>query len=261
MFAPVIAAPRTNQVLRSTDSPTFAGLTLTGSISATSFVANGATLPAPGGFYLPAAGIPGVVANNSRGLLIVNAGGSANLELGSAGVNLLSGATLTWSASATDTGGTGDTILSRDAANTLAQKNGNADQLTRRYAMNGGYWERGSASELVTIAAAATTDTTGNLLPANAIIEAIVLRVTTVIPTAATFTVGDATIAARFATGIAVAANTTAVGLTHVDQTGTSGPKQVAAAKVRITPNLTPGAATGVVRITVFYRSFTPATS
>jgi len=119
----------------------------------------------------------------------------------------------------------------------------------------------GSASELLTIANAASTDTTATLLPANSVIEAVVVRVTTVIPTATTFAVGDATIAARFATGISVAANTTAVGLTHVDQTGTSGPKQVAAAKVRITPNGTPAAATGVVRITVFYRQYVAPTS
>lgn len=121
---------------------------------------------------------------------------------------------------------------------------------------NAAEWIHGSASELLTIAAAATTDTTANLLPANAIIEAVVVRVTTVIPTAATFSVGDATTAARFATGVAVAATTTAVGLTHVDQTGAAGPKQTAAAKIRITPNAVPGAATGVVRITVFYRQF-----
>lgn len=126
---------------------------------------------------------------------------------------------------------------------------------------NGAQWIHGQSSELLTIAAAATTDTTGNLLPANSVIEAVVVRVTTIIPTAATFTVGDATTAARFATGVAVAANTTAVGMTQVDQTGAGGPKQTAAAKVRVTPNLTPGTATGVVRITVFYRQFVPPTS
>lgn len=201
------------------------------------------------GFWSPAAG------QWRFGDVIAFDGGAVALRLGSTmalawgNASLLSNVTLN------------DLFLSRDAANTLAQKNGNADQFQRQYGMNNGYWERGSASELLTIAAAATTDTTGNLLPANAIIEAVNVRVTTVIPTAATFTVGDATIAARFATGVAVAAGTTAVGLTHVDQTGTSGPKQTAAAKVRITPNLVPGAATGVVRITVFYRSFVAPTS
>jgi hypothetical protein len=129
---------------------------------------------------------------------------------------------------------------------------------------NAGQWVQGQISELLTIAAAATTDTTANLLPANSIIEAVIIRVVTIIPTAATFNVGDATTAARFATGIAVAANTTAVGLTHMSGASTTlanGPSQAAAAKIRITPNLTPGAATGVVRLTVFYRTFVPPTS
>jgi hypothetical protein len=124
------------------------------------------------------------------------------------------------------------------------------------YPANGEQWKYRWASEEITIAAAANTDSTADLLPANSIIEAVVARVTTVIPTAATFTIGDPTTAARFATGVAVAAGTTAVGLIHSDQTGAGGPKQVAAAKVRITPNLSPAAATGKVRITVFYRTF-----
>lgn len=160
-------------------------------------------------------------------------------------------------------GTAGDLVLVRDAANTLARKNGNADQFNRLYGANGGYWEQGVNSELLTIAAAATTDTTGNLLPANAVIEAVVVRVTTVIPTAATFTVGDATTAARFATGVAVAADTTAVGLSHrqPDVAAAAGPVQTTAAKVRITPNSSPAAATGVVRIEVFFSRFVPPTS
>jgi len=155
------------------------------------------------------------------------------------------------------------TMLSEDAANTSAQKNANADQFSRLYGANGGYWERGVNSELLTIAAAATTDTTGNLLPANAIIEAVVVRVTTIIPTAATFTVGDATTAARFATGVSVAADTTAVGLLHrnPDVAAAAGPVQTTAAKIRITPNAQPAAATGVVRIEVFFSRFVAPTS
>ncbi len=128
---------------------------------------------------------------------------------------------------------------------------------------NGQYWQRGEINELLTIAAATSTDTVGNLLPANSIIRAVVVRVTTAIPTAATFTVGDATTPARFATGVAVAANTTAVGLLHMDPTNTSaaGPVQTSAVKIRITPNATPGAATGVVRISVFFDTFVAPTS
>jgi hypothetical protein len=125
----------------------------------------------------------------------------------------------------------------------------------------GGSWVRGEATELVVIAAAATTDTVGNLLPANSVIRAVAVRVTVLIPTAATFKVGDATTDTRFATGVLVAAGTTNVGLTHVDQTGAPGPIQAAAAKVRITPNLTPGAATGRVRVTVYFDTFVAPTS
>jgi hypothetical protein len=129
---------------------------------------------------------------------------------------------------------------------------------------NGAQRVQGVATELVTIAAAATTDTSANLLPANSIIDAVTVRVTTLIPTAATFTVGDATQAARFATGVAVAAGTTAVGLLQNDPTvatGNLGPVQTSAAKIRITPNSSPADATGRVRVTVFYRQFVAPTS
>jgi hypothetical protein len=160
-------------------------------------------------------------------------------------------------------GTSSDATLVRDGVGILAIKAGVTDQFFRLYGANGGYWERGVSSELLTIAAAASTDTTGNLLPANAIIEAVTVRVITVIPTAATFTVGDAATPARFATGVAVAADTTAVGLLQRNpaDADAAGPVQASAAKVRITPNLQPGAATGVIRISVFYSRFVPPTS
>lgn len=126
-----------------------------------------------------------------------------------------------------------------------------------RNSASGAQASSGVSTELVTIAASASTDTTANLLPADAYIEAVTVNVVTAIPTAATFDVGDAVTAGRFATGVAVAAGTKAVGLTHTDQTGAAGPKQTTAAKVRITPNATPAAATGVVRVDVFWRFYT----
>jgi hypothetical protein len=129
---------------------------------------------------------------------------------------------------------------------------------------NGATWQRCSVSELLTIAAAATTDTAANLLPADAIIEAVVVRTVVIIPTAATYTVGDPTQAARFATGVSTAAGSTAVGILHWNPTvaaDTLGPRQTAAAVIRITPNAVPGAATGQVRITVFYTKFVAPTS
>lgn len=101
----------------------------------------------------------------------------------------------------------------------------------------------------MTIAAAASSDSANtSILPANSLIGLVLGRVTTVIPTAATFNVGDATTAARFASSVAVAATTTFVGMNHWFgnvTTTAAGPTQAANAAVRITPNLTPGAATG----------------
>ncbi len=110
--------------------------------------------------------------------------------------------------------------------------------------------------EQTTIAAAATTDTT-ILLPAEAIILAVPVRVTTVIPTAATFTVGDSGSAARFNTGanVSTALNTTNAG------TKAGAYYNATATAVRLTPNLTPAANTGRVRVTIYYLDCTPPTS
>lgn len=130
--------------------------------------------------------------------------------------------------------------------------------------LNNGYWEQGINTEELTIAAAASTDSVANLLPADSIIQAVCVRVTALFPTAATFTVGDAADADRFASGVSVAAGTTAVGLLHMQggiAADASGPVQTAAAAVRITPNLAPAAATGKVRIDVYYSKFVAAAS
>ena len=177
-------------------------------------------------------------------------------------VKLGSGTTLEWSAGAAIGANGSDLFLFRDgAANTLAQKNGNADQLDRLYAMNSGYWEKGSASELLNLSTSGTTtDTTANLLPANSIIEAVTARVTTTITTATSWQLGDPTTAGRFtAANATMTAGTTDVGLVHIDVAGAGGPRQTAAAKVRVTTVGTPGA--GVVRITVYFRRFVPPTS
>lgn len=128
---------------------------------------------------------------------------------------------------------------------------------------NGESWTSGSNTEILSVSTSATTDTTGSLLPANSEIKAVVVRVLQAIPTAATFTVGDPTTAARFATGVSVAANTTAVGILQIGSTGVtaSTPIQSAAAKVRITPNAAPGTSTGQLRITVFFETFVAPTS
>ena len=112
-------------------------------------------------------------------------------------------------------------------------------------------------SETMTLSTSgATTDSAEYLLPANAVILAVTATVLTTITGSgvSAFTVGDSAVAARFATGIALTAGTTAVGITHmtgVISATNAGPTQASAAKLRITA--TGGtAATGVVRVTVF---------
>jgi len=119
-------------------------------------------------------------------------------------------------------------------------------------------------SEVVTLSTTgATTDSTEYLLPANSIIDTVTVTVLTAITGSgvSAFTVGDSNVAARFSTGLALTAGTTAVGLTHQLANTTAanaGPGNVSALKVRITA--TGGtAATGVVRVTVFGRTGRPA--
>ena len=121
---------------------------------------------------------------------------------------------------------------------------------------NGQLLKIGVLEELTTIAAAATTSTTIQI-PAGAIVLAVSVRVTTVIPTAASMTVGDGTTAAKFNTGsnIAVAAGTTDVG------TKAGAVYYASATSIVFTPNATPSGATGRVRTTIFYIQVTPPTA
>ena len=119
-------------------------------------------------------------------------------------------------------------------------------------------------SEVMTISTAgATTDSTEYLLPANSIIDIVTATVLTAIAGggASSFGAGDSNVAARFMTGIALTAGTTAVGVTHQLANTTAanaGPGNASALKVRIT--VAGGTPTsGVVRITVFGRTGRPA--
>lgn len=112
-----------------------------------------------------------------------------------------------------------------------------------------------SLTELTTIAAAATTDTTIQM-PAGAIILSVTVRVTTAIPTATNFTVGDSGSAARFSTAaVSSALNSTDAG------TKAGAYYNASALAVRITPDATPAANTGRVRVTINYLLATPPTS
>lgn len=122
--------------------------------------------------------------------------------------------------------------------------------------LNGQITTMAMLSELTTIAAAATTDTAIQI-PANAVVLAVSVRVTVVIPTAATFTVTGTTSATAFQTGASVstAATTTDAGTKSCPFLNTT------AQTIRITPNAQPAANTGRVRTTIHYYTVTPPTS
>jgi hypothetical protein len=111
----------------------------------------------------------------------------------------------------------------------------------------------------------ATTETGKNCLPANAIIDAVVYRITTTITNVASFTIGDGMTAGRFCgTQSTLTAGTTGTCFVQADQTGAAGPRQTFAAKVRWTGtggtgSGTPGA--GAIRLITYYHTWTPPTS
>lgn len=133
------------------------------------------------------------------------------------------------------------------------------------YTPNGAQWISGSLTELLTLSTSGlTTQTVGNLLPANAIIQAVVCRVTTALTATTNWAVGDSTTTSRFSSPNAtLTLGTTSVGLNHQQggvSTNAAGPVQSAAAKVQVTcTGSNPGA--GVIRITVFYTQFVAPTS
>ncbi len=111
---------------------------------------------------------------------------------------------------------------------------------------------------ITTLATGATTTNTAlNCLPANAIIDAVVYRITTTISTAANFTIGDAGTANRFCTTQSkLTAGTTGI---CIAQSGSSAAIQNAAAAVRVTTNTNPGA--GAIRLIVYYHTWTAPAS
>lgn len=122
----------------------------------------------------------------------------------------------------------------------------------------------GQLSELVTLnTGGTTTDSVANLLPVGAIILGVTARITTTITTAANWSLGDATTAARFmAANSTLTAGTTAIGMQHMQgsvATDAAGMVQTAAAKLRVTTNANPGA--GVIRIVVNYVQFVAPTT
>lgn len=122
-------------------------------------------------------------------------------------------------------------------------------------ATNGQACEIKTLTELLTIAAAATSTTTIQM-PANSIILAVPVRVTTAVTCTSTFTVGDAGSATRFSTAaVSKAVNSTDKG------TAAGAYYNATARGIVITPDTTPSDATGRVRVTIYYIECTPPTS
>lgn len=133
-----------------------------------------------------------------------------------------------------------------------------------RQTANGAQYIEGQISEEITLSTGGTTtDSAADLLPANAIIQHIVARVTATIATATDWKLGDSAQAARFhAVTTDLVLGTTKVAKEHLQPIVASndlGPIQGAAAKLRVTTTGTPSA--GKIRITVFYKQAVVPTS
>jgi hypothetical protein len=121
---------------------------------------------------------------------------------------------------------------------------------TFTFSTHGGGVQLAAWEELLTVAAAATTDTT-TTIPANSMVLSVGVYVVTAIPTATTFQIGVSGAANRYnpsGAGISTAAGT------HAHNSGqTTITAYTAATAIRLTPNATPAAATGQVRVQVVY--------
>jgi hypothetical protein len=136
-------------------------------------------------------------------------------------------------------------------------------EILQETAANGAVCKRGYNTELITIAAAASSDSSANLLPTNSIIEGVVYYVSVQPPGTSTMNIGNALATTRFATGVSTAVGG-GVANAHMSgsvATDANGPTQTTNAKIRITPNATPSDASGRVRVTVWYRTYVPPTS
>lgn len=175
-------------------------------------------------------------------------------RLGSAGV-------ISWSSTG-QYSGTNDIGIVRNAAGVLEVNSGTAgtyrDTIARASyvapsSANGQSLGIKCLTELTTIAAAATTDTTIQM-PAGAIVLGVQVRNTVAVTCTTSYAVGDSGNASRFSAAIAKAVNTTASLLV-------APYLNASALSVRITPDTTPSDATGRVRVTIYYWQATDTTS
>ena len=198
------------------------------------------------GFMWNASGNIGIVINASRRFLYYSSGHRLGASMG-----------FEWSSNADPNLATYDLRLSRAAGNVLLLDGSSAGAAAafRRSGGNGSYLSHGITSELLNIAAAAFTDS-AFVAAVGTVIVAVAVRVVTVIPTAATFTVTGAVSGVAHQTApVAVAAGSTDPG------TAAGGYYIAAAEAIRITPNIPPLAATGQVRLAIYVYTAVPPTS
>ena len=141
---------------------------------------------------------------NDGDLDVFNNAGTRTASLGTNGIRSFVGQLLSLST---------DVILVRDAANTLAQRNGaNAQEfrLYNTYTSATDYHRLAIATARATATAmSGATITLTNIIPAGAVVVGVTCKVTTAITGATSFDIGTATDVDRFGAAIAVALGTT----------------------------------------------------
>lgn len=139
-------------------------------------------------------------------------GGTPKIAIKTITLQLSNESSIAFSASS-NANGTVDTIITRDAANTLAQRNGTNAQVTRvydTYTSATDYHRLAIATARATATAmSGATVTLTNIIPAGAVVVGVTCKVTTAITGATSFDIGTATDVDRFGAAIAVALGTT----------------------------------------------------
>ena len=149
--------------------------------------------------------------------------------------------------SATEASAPGD-LAAGDSTSTLLFTAASGELLLRRD--SGAKLTLGTFSELLTIVADVFTDT-ASTIPANAMVLAVSVRVVTVIPGTSNFTVNGALGGGPYirAGSVSSSAGSTDPGNNACPQ----APASSSATSIRITPDTTPSAGTGEVRIVAYW--------
>jgi hypothetical protein len=194
-------------------------------------------------------------ASNLAGVIFIDDNGTQMVGVSPSGLTMLSTGRIGWASGAINATSL-DTTWVRDAADTIAQKNGNNNQTHRWYSTNAAYSQVSSLSETHTLAAAATSDTTIQF-PANCIPLGVTVRVTTLITGCTTFDVGISGATTKYGTGLALIVGTTnaSCGLTN---------PVIPSAATSVRFSAVGGGASfsaGVIRVTLHYISLSAPTS